>query len=359
MPAVLMQRRSRLQHLRPELSPQQPPKEQRGQGEQHHRHAEATREPISEALDWGLAGLGVFHQGHDPGHRTLTPRAQHLQHQGTLQIQGACREFLARLGLQRQGFSSEAGDIEKRASFQHLAINGHPIARQQANAITRPQGSHLHRLHPGLRPLPQQQQGLIGLQLRELLEGSSGAKTGAFLQKPPQQNKAEQGDRLVEKALPTNRGPQQGHKAGEVGTAHPQTHQGVHARSTGQGGTPSLNEDRSPRERQRQRGDHGMHTNIREQGQLEMSRGGQHQQHHRHHKGAPALPPAAVLQTLRQAPRQISLLSRTGLGAVSHSREGLDQPLGRLQRRDLGVKTHPGGASEQVHAGLPHPRLCQ
>ena len=351
------------QHLGPELGAPKPPEQPGGQRQQDHGHAETAGHPIGEALNRPFARLGLLHQGDDPRHGAIAAGAQHLEHQRRLQVEAAGGQFRTGRSLQRQRFTGEAGHIQAGAPLQHAAIHGYAIARQQPQAIAGPQGTHPHRPGGGLRSLAHQQQGLIGLQPRQLLQRPAGAEAGALLQEAAEQHEAQQHHGLVEEALPAHRGPDQSHKAGDVGAAHAQTHQGVHARGTGQGRAEATHQDRPARQRQGQGGHQGVHPDIRQPGQRQLSQlrqvtgSGDHHQQQRHEQLTPALPPALLLQALRRCG---ALLLLPAMGGITHRRERLDQASGRIGanlRFKSRIKTHPGGAVEQAHTRLPHTGL--
>ena len=362
--AVGMDRRGSRQHLGPELSAPEPPKDQGGERQQHHRHAETASHPIGEPLNRPLARLGLLHQRDDSRHGAVAPRAHHLQQQWGLEVEAASCQLAAHAHLLGQRFTGEARNIQVGEALQHAAIHGHPISRQQLQAITRAQGTHPHRAGDRLGPRAHYQQSLIGLKPRQLLQGAAGAEAGTLLQKPPEQHKAQQGDRLIEKALPTHRRPDQRHQAGEVGAGHAQAHQRVHARGTGQGRTQTAHQDRAAREGESQAGHQGMHANVGQprQGQLahlgQVPRCREQQQHQGHHQLLPALPPALLLSALRWRAR----LLLTAMGLIAHGEQSLDQPFGGITAclsQQTWIQPHPGGAIEQAHTGLAHPRLSQ
>ena len=136
------------------------------------------------------------------------------------------------------------------------------------------------------------------MQLSQLLQSQSGAETRTLLEEAPQKNETEQHHGLVEEAGPADLGPDQGHQAGQIGTANPQPHQGVHARRVGARGGDAPAEDRPARPEQGHRGQTGMERKTADQRQFEVSgfadvtQHGQHQQTQGDHQLTPLLPPA-------------------------------------------------------------------
>ena len=296
--------RGRQQHLGPELCAPLPPKQERGPRQQHHNPAEASGDPVGQALDRRLPGLGLLYERNDAGHGAVRPAAQHLQGEGSLQVEAAGGQFAAGPGLQGQWFAREARHIHGRAAFQHQAIDGHPVAGEQQHPVLGAQSAHPHG--PG-RPVAKHQQGRIGLQGGQLLQGAAGAEAGPLLDEAAQQHKAQQHHGLVEKALPAQGGHQQGHQTGQVGAAHAQAHQGVHARHAIEGPHQAAHQDRPTRQRQGQGGHQGVEADIGQQREGQVARLTQVAQHRNeqqaqgHHQPAPLLPPALLALALGPA----------------------------------------------------------
>ena len=294
----------RLQHLGPERRAPLPPKQEGGPRQQQHKPAEAAGDAVGQALDRRLAGLGLLHEGNDAGHGAVRAAAQHLQGEGCLQVEAAGRQFAAGPGLQGQGFTREAGRIHGRAALQHQAIDGHPVTGQEQHPILGAQSAHPHGPR---RPVSEHQQGRVGLQGGQLLEGAAGAEAGPLLDEAAQQHKAQQHHRLIEKTLPAQGGHQQGHGAGQVGTAHAQAHQGVHARQALEGPHQAAHQDRPTRQGQGQGRHPGVEPDIGQQGQGQVARLAQVAQHRHqqqaqgHHQPAPLLPPALLALALGPA----------------------------------------------------------
>ena len=368
MAAVQMGRRGSRQHLGPQQRSPAPPEQEGGRSQGQYRQGEAPGHPIGQALDRGLAGLGLLHQVNDAGHGALGTWAQHFHGEGPIEIEAARRQLRAGLRLQRQRFAREARDIHAGEALQHKAIHRHPVAGQQPHPIPRPQGTHPHGTggHLRIRRIAQQQQRGIGLQLCQLLQGAAGTTAGPLLQEPPQQHEAQQHHRLIEEALPAHRGPDEGHQAGQIGAAHAQTHQGVHARHTRQGRTGPTHQDRTTRAGQGQGGHQGMQADVcqgRERQRTCLSQVPQHrhqQQAQGHHQLAPVLPPTAPLLPLRRAEGQALLVAAAGCKA--EARQGRDQGRCWIDGRpsqQLRIEADPGRAGEQVHAGLADAGLGQ
>ena len=136
------------------------------------------------------------------------------------------------------------------------------------------------------------------MELSQLLQRHARAKTGALLQESPQQNEAQQHHRLIEETGPTHQGPDQGHDAGEIGTANPQSHQGVHAGSTGARSCDASAEDGATGPEQGHCCKSGMERQAADQGQGELARLAdmtqhrQQQQHQGDHQLSPLQPPS-------------------------------------------------------------------
>ncbi len=348
----------RQQHGGPVVGAPEPPEQEGGHGQQQHRQGEATGHAVGEPLNRGLAQLGLLHQVHDAGDGAFAAPPQHLKLQRSGQVETASREFAAGLGGLGEGFTGEGRGVHRGAALTHQPIHRNAVAREDANPVARAQAPHPHR--PG-RPAIHQQQGLIGLKQGQGLDGAAGAVAGPLLQEAASQHETQQHHGLVEEAGPAPRRPEPAHQTGQVGTAHPQPHQGVHAGGPGEGGAPPSNEDASAWTRQSRTGQQGMEPGLGQGGarQAEGTGIGQmaqtrHQhQSQGHHQLPPTLPPVALLKTLTTAERVVIVLA-PGPGREAELLEALQQGWQAL----LGpIQLHPGGAGEQIHAGLPHPLL--
>ena len=178
--------------------------------------------------------------------------------------------------------------------LKHETIHRHAIPRQELKSLSRPKGTDTHLPNRSIR---QHKPGGFRLQLSQLLQCKTRAEAGALLKESSQQDKTQQHHRLVEKTGPPHLGPDQGNDAGGVGTANPQSHQGVHAGSTGTSRGQASTEDRSARADKRHRGQHSMEGEAPDEGESEMARFAdvtqdrKQQQRQRHHQLSPLLPP--------------------------------------------------------------------
>ena len=131
--------------------------------------------------------------------------ALHLKLQRRHKIEAAGGQLIAggdQLGLTLAG---QGRDIETGAALTHHTVDRHPVAGQQADAITWPQTTDPHRPRG---PVVDKEQGLIGLQLGQGLDRPAGAKAGTLLEEAAGQHEAKQHHTLVEKTGP------------EIGRAH-------------------------------------------------------------------------------------------------------------------------------------------
>lgn len=103
--------RRRLQHLRPVLCSKQPPEQERAQRKGDHPVAEPTGNAIGKPLNWGTAGLRLFHQPNDPGQGCFSTDALHFHSERRLKVEASGIELRTRLCLEGQRFSREARDI--------------------------------------------------------------------------------------------------------------------------------------------------------------------------------------------------------------------------------------------------------
>ena len=364
------------EHLGPESGAQQPPEQEGGACQQQHRQGEATRHPVGEALDRGLAGLSLLHQMDDAGDGALGAAATHLQLQRRRQVEAAGGQLLTRHGRLGHRLAGERREIQCRLAGNHHTVDRDAVARKHLDAIAGPQTAD-----PDLprRTVVHQQQSLIGLQLDQLLDRPARAPAGPLLQEAAGQHEAQQHHRLVEEAGPTAGGPQQPDRAREPGAGHAQPHERVHAGQAGQGGAEAVQQDRAAGKGQGQGGHQAVQPGAgqgRERRPIgegaalcRMAQGRDQHQAEGHEESAPLLPPVALPQPLTPAEGGGVLLARTGLEAqLGQAGEERCQPLGRLPfgirpRAGLvgppqaGLQFQPGGAGQEIDAGLAYPRL--
>ena len=230
--------------------------------------AKTTGDPVRQTLDGGTSCLGLLHQLDDPGKSRLRTHPLHLHGQRCLEIQAAGGELRARFRLQRQRFAGEAGHVHCRVALHHNAIDRHPVPRQQLHPFTGAQGPDTH-LADGA--IVQQQPGRFRLKLRQLLQRLTGAVAGTLLKEATQQHEAQQHHRLIEEAGPAHLRPEQSHEAGQIGTADPQTHKGVHAWGSGTGRQHATDQDGAPRPDQGNRRQGGMERQAADHRQRESA----------------------------------------------------------------------------------------
>ena len=207
-----------------------------------------------------------------------------------------------------------------------------------------------------------------------MLDGAAAAVAGPLLQETPQQHKTQQHHRLVEEAGPARRRPEQPQPAGQIGTGHPQAHQGVHAGQPLERPDGAAPEDLTTRQGQGEAGHQGVEGLLRQQagkgGRGQLPRHGQmaqtrHQQQGQGHQQlAPLLPPVALPQPLPAGGRR--LLGIANPGDKTEPSQGLRQGLRRGLSRGMtagvgggGIELHPGGAADQVDARLADAGLGQ
>ena len=285
----------RRQHLGPEPWPHLPPEQKREGGEADHAVAEHPGHPIGEALNRSLASLGLLHQSNDPRQGRLGANPLHLQFKGGFKVEAARRQLRAGGCFQRQWLTGEARHINGRAAFSHHPIHRDAIASQQLQPFPWAHGRHGHFAHAAIG---HHQTGLVRLQCRQLLQRPTGAQPCALLEETTQQHEAEQHHWLVEETGPAHLGPDQGHDAGEISAAYPQSHQGVHARGPSPHRLPAPHQDGATGTDQRHGGQGGVegeipqHRNAEVTALRQVTHHGEHQQHQRHHQLAPLAPPA-------------------------------------------------------------------
>ena len=133
------------EHPRPEPGAPAPPEQKSSGCQEQNSQAEASGHGIGQALDRRLAGLGLADHLDDAGEGTMGPGPQHLQLQGSLLIEAARWQFATWFHPQRQIFSGQRGAIHSRATVPNDAIDGHPVAGQETQPISRAQGPYPHR----------------------------------------------------------------------------------------------------------------------------------------------------------------------------------------------------------------------
>ena len=143
------------EHPRPEPGAPSPPEQKSGGCQEQNSQAEASGHGIGQALDRRLAGLGLADHLDDAGEGTMGPGPQHLQLQGSLLIEAARWQFATWFHPQRQIFAGQRGAIHSRATVPNDAIDGHPVAGQESQPISRAQGPDPHR--PGRAAIDHQQ----------------------------------------------------------------------------------------------------------------------------------------------------------------------------------------------------------
>ena len=346
------------QHGGPVVGSPEPPEQEGGRGHQQHRQGEAAGHAVGEPLNRGLAQLGLLHQEHDAGDGALAAPPQHLELQRSGQVETASREFAAGLDSLGEGFTGEGRGVHRGAALAHQPIHRNAVARKDADPVAGAQTPHPHR--PG-QPAIHQQQGLLGLEQGQGLDGSAGAVAGPLLQEAAGQHETQEHHGLVEEAGPAPRRPEPAHQTGEVGTAHAQPYQGVHAGGPGKGGAPPSHEDAPARTRQGRASQQDMEPGLGQGGARQaegtgigqMAQARHQHQSQGHHQLAPTLPPMALLETLAAAWGVVIVLA-TGPGGEA---ELLQAPQQGWQSLLGPIQLHPGGAGEQIHTGLSYPIL--
>ena len=296
--------RRHMQHMGPELGTDQPPEEKGDRGQGHDAITEAPRHAIGQALNRRAPGLGLFHQSNDACQGGFSTDPDHIEFQGALEVEATGGQFRSRLRLKREGFTGEAGDINRGMPLADDTVHGHAITGEQLNDVTGTQGPDPHLTN---LPIREHKTGLIRLQPRQLFQGLAGAEAGPLLEEAPEQDETQQHHRLIEEAGPTDLRPDQGDHAGQIGTGDTKANQGVHAGGANAGSLEATDQNRTARADQRHAGQgrvkgQGPHERNREvAGLAEVAEHGQHQQHQRHHQLTPATPPTRRLLGLNKA----------------------------------------------------------
>ena len=284
----------RLQHLRPMGRAKQPPEKEGGHSQTDDPVTETPGHPISQALNRSPACLRLLHQADDPCQRRLGSHTGDVEDQRCFQVEAAGGQLNTGFRLQGHRFTGEARDINGGFPLDNQAIHRDPVTGKQLQTLTGTERTDTNLADGTVR---QHQAGGFRLQLSKLLQRQARAKAGTLLEETPQQDEAQQHHRFIEKAGPSDLRPDQGHDAGEIGTADPQSHQGVHAGGPGPSCRHTAAQDRATRSDQR----HGCQSGV--EGQAADERQGQvtslahvtkhreQQQHQGNHQLPPLLPP--------------------------------------------------------------------
>ena len=114
---------------------QQRPAGEGGQGDGDHHRDEHPGDPVGEALDVGLAGLGVLHEPDDLGQGGLGPDrgGSHGQHAAGVH-RGAGHRIADRL-LDGHRLAGEHGLVDRAGAVDHLAVGGDLLARADAQQV--------------------------------------------------------------------------------------------------------------------------------------------------------------------------------------------------------------------------------
>ena len=125
-----------------QLAGREPPA-QHGQQRQHQHHGNKNRaDLVDQMLDGRLGRLRVFHQTDDARQGRLATHGLRAYQQQTIGIDGAARDLVAHVLVDRQAFSRDQRLVDLAGAFHHHAIDGHPFPRADDDQV-----AHFHLLH--------------------------------------------------------------------------------------------------------------------------------------------------------------------------------------------------------------------
>ena len=330
---------------------------QEGEGRQgdDHRHEDAGH-LVHQALDGGLAGLGLLHQADDLGEHHVPAHPGGLKDQEAPLVQGGAPNLAPRLLGHRQALAGEHGFIHAGGALHHHAVHrdllagAHQHQVAHADLIQRHFQVHAVPAHPGAG----RRQG------EEAADGLRGPAPGAGLQPAAQQDEGDdhQGGVVIDcrgVAGGRHRGGKEGDPGGiAVGRRGAQGHQGVHVGGAVPGGVPGAGEERGAGI-EHHRGGEGQQDEVH--GPVAQAQGVLHRRDHagphrqaedQGHQEAVAELPDFGLGRARRALLPGGALHFVA-GLLDHCAEGLN--IG-----GLGVIPDLGLAGGQVDQGQFHPR---
>ena len=222
---------------------------QEGEGRQgdDHRHEDA-RHLVHQALDGGLAGLGLFHQADDLGQHHVLAHPGGLKDQEAPLVQGGAPDLALRLLGHRQALAGEHGFIHAGAALHHHAVHRDLLAGAHHHQVSH---QHLFQGHFHLHAVPAHPGAGRG-QGEEAADGLRGPAPGAGLQPAAQQDEGDDhhGGVVIDRGDVAGGG----HGFGEesdpggiaIGRRGAQGHQGVHVGGPVPGGATGSGKEGGP-----------------------------------------------------------------------------------------------------------------
>ena len=322
-----------------------------------HDHGDEDRgHPVHQALDGGLAGLGLLHQPDDLGEDHVLAHPGGPEDQEAPLVQRRAPDLGILLLGHGKALAGEHGLVDAARPFNDHAVHRDFLPRAHHDQI--PHG-HLGQGHLHFLAVPAEAGGGGG-QGKEAADGLRGPAPGAGLQPAPQEDEGDDHDGGVEVhrgGLPGGgHGPREKRHPGgvAVGRGGAQGHQGVHAGGEVHGGLECADE----------KGGAG----------IEEDRGGEDEQHNMPDMLGKAQPAGQgghqVPQDDREAQGQgdeKAPFEDAGFNLGGRGRRGLLGPGlhfvarlgdGLLQGVDVGgarVKPHFGAAGGEIDLGPRHP----
>ena len=120
----------------PWLRPERQPHEERARGDDEDDRDEDLGDPIGQSLDGRLAALGPTHEVHDPGERGVASDPRRPHHERAGRVEGRSDDLGARGHLDRHGLAGQHAGVDRGATLDDDAVDGHPLPGPDAQQVT-------------------------------------------------------------------------------------------------------------------------------------------------------------------------------------------------------------------------------
>ena len=228
-------------------APEVPDHESEHGNDHHHRH-ENPGHFIGQALNGGLAALGLLHQADDLGQGRFFTNAGGLEGEAAALVQGGPDDLVPGFFVHRQALPGQHGFIHRRLAFPHPAVHRDLLPRAHAEEVTLPD-----LLERDIRLLSvADNPGGFGGQTHQFADRFGGLSFGPGLQQTSQQNQGDNHGGAVEIDLGLQSArlkkirEKSGHRGIEVGRQGTYGDQGIHVGAAVSGRPPGPGDELLP-----------------------------------------------------------------------------------------------------------------
>ena len=156
---------------------------------QQHGNGVALTKPIGKPLGRGFHRLGFGHQGDHPGDGGFRHRTIHPHRKDGVQVYRGLVQAGARRFQDGDGFTRDAGFVQRSFAFEDRAINRNARPRAQDHRVPHDQFGDWHLGH---RAVSGAAQGTVGPEGHERLDSAAGLAHGAMFQRGRQAEQRQQ-----------------------------------------------------------------------------------------------------------------------------------------------------------------------